>query len=269
MYEAYYGLASCPFSLTPDPRFLFFSRQHREAFDSIVYAVHRGEGFVQVTGEVGTGKTTLCRAVLASLPESVRTALILNPVLTRLQLFRAILRELGQEAKGSDRARLLERLNQFLLEEAHAGRRVVLFIDEAQDLSPELLEDIRLLSNLETDDRKLLVIVLLGQPELKAKLASHHLRQLAQRITVRYHLRGLRLRETKRYIFHRLTVAGANGRPTFSAPALWAIHAATKGIPRLVNAVCDKTLLAGFVAGDDFLRLRHVRQALRALEGKG
>lgn len=267
MYEAFYGLAGSPFTLTPDPRFLFFSRQHREAFDSILFAVHRGEGFVQITGEVGTGKTTLCRAVLSNLPESCRTALILNPVLTSLQLLRAILKELGQEARGSDRSRLLDRLNDYLLSEAHAGHRVVLFIDEAQDLPAPLLEDIRLLSNLETDDRKLLSIVLLGQPELKAKLASHQLRQLAQRITIRYHLRGLRFAETKRYILHRLNVAGANGRPTFSTPALWAIHAAAKGIPRLINAVCDKTLLAGFVEEADFLRLRHVRRALAALGG--
>lgn len=267
MYEAFYGLAGSPFTLTPDPRFLFFSRQHREAFDSILFAVHRGEGFVQITGEVGTGKTTLCRAVLSNLPESCRTALILNPVLTSLQLLRAILKELGQEARGSDRSRLLDRLNDYLLSEAHAGHRVVLFIDEAQDLPAPLLEDIRLLSNLETDDRKLLSIVLLGQPELRAKLASHQLRQLAQRITIRYHLRGLRFAETKRYILHRLNVAGANGRPTFSTPALWAIHAAARGIPRLINAVCDKTLLAGFVEEADFLRVRHVRRALAALGG--
>lgn len=267
MYEAFYGLAGSPFSLTPDPRFLFFSRQHREAYDSILYAIHRGEGFVQITGEVGTGKTTLCRAVLAALPETSRSALILNPILTSLQLLRVILKELGQEAKGSDRSRLLDRLNDYLLAEAHAGRQVVLFIDEAQDLPSPLLEDIRLLSNLETDDRKLLLIVLLGQPELKAKLESHNLRQLAQRITIRYHLRGLRLTETKSYILHRLAVAGANGRPTFSAPALWAIQAASKGIPRLINAVCDKTLLAGYVEETDFLRLRHVRKALLALGG--
>lgn len=268
MYEAFYGLGSSPFSLTPDPRFLFFSRQHREAFDHVLFAVARGEGFAQITGEVGTGKTTLCRAVLAQLPESCSSALILNPVLTGLQLLRAILRELGQPARGSDRSRLLDQLNHYLLEEAAAGRQVVLFIDEAQDLPAASLEDVRLLSNLETDDRKLLLIVLVGQPELRERLASHQLRQLAQRITVRYHLRGLRFGETKRYIAHRLLVAGANGRPLFSTPALWAIHAAAKGIPRLVNAICDKTLLAGYVEESEVLRLRHVRAALKALGGK-
>ncbi|MCS7181855.1 MAG: AAA family ATPase [Thermoanaerobaculum sp.] len=267
MYEAFYALAQPPFSLTPDPRFLFFSHQHREAFDHILYAVHRGEGFVQITGEVGTGKTTLCRAVLANLPESCRTALIFNPMVTGLQLLRAILKELGHEVRGSDRSRLLDRLNQFLLEQARQGHQVVLFIDEAQDLGEQLLEEIRLLSNLETDDRKLLLIVLLGQPELKIKLASHQLRQLAQRITLRYHLRGLRRGETKSYIQHRLAVAGANGRPTFSPLALWAIHAASKGIPRVVNTICDKTLLAGYVEGTDHLRLRHVKRALTALRG--
>lgn len=265
MYEAFYGLATSPFTLTPDPRFLYFSRQHREAYENVFYAMYRGEGFAQITGEVGTGKTTLCRAILADLPETYRSALILNPVLTALQLLRTILRELGQEARGTDRARLLERLNSYLLEQAQEGKQVLLFIDEAQDLPDPLLEEIRLLSNLETDDRKLLLIVLLGQPELKAKLSSHHLRQLAQRITIRYHLRGLSYSETRRYIDHRLQVAGANGRPTFSPLALWAIHAYAKGIPRLVNALCDKTLLAGYVEEQDYLRFRHVRRALRAL----
>jgi len=269
MYEAFYGLAGSPFSLTPDPRFLYFSRQHREAFEHVLFALARHEGFVQITGEVGTGKTTLCRAVLANLPENCQAALILNPVMTSLQLLRTILQELGVAAKGGDRARLLDRLNQHLLERAASGVDVALFIDEAQDMSPELLEEVRLLSNLETDDRKLLHIVLLGQPELAAKLASPELRQLAQRITVRYHLRPLGLRETKQYVQHRLAVAGANGRPVFTPLALWAVHRYAKGIPRLVNAVCDKTLLAGYVEGTDTLRLRHVRRAVAALGGRG
>jgi general secretion pathway protein A len=170
MYKTFYGLSASPFSITPDPRYLFFSRRHREAFDHLLYGIRERKGFIQITGEVGAGKTTLCRAVLEELGEGFATALILNPVLSGIQLLRAVLRELGLPWRGNDRLRLAQRLNDFLLEQAQAGHTVVLLIDEAQDLSDALLEEVRLLSNLETDDRKLLQIVLVGQPELRAKL---------------------------------------------------------------------------------------------------
>jgi len=269
MYQEFYGLDAPPFSITPDPRYLFYSRRHREAFEHILFGVTQRAGFIQITGDVGTGKTTLCRAVLEELDEGYATALILNPVMTGIQLLRSILRELGLDDRGNDRVRLLDRLNQFLLERTHAGHDVVLFVDEAQDMSDELLEQVRLLSNLETDDRKLLQIVLIGQPELRSRLERDELRQLRQRITVRYHLGPITRHETESYIHHRLRVAGGNGRPTFSPAAIRAIHRHSRGIPRLINAVCDKTLLCGYVEGRDHLCWRQVRRAIRDLKGAG
>jgi len=268
MYNDFYGFSEAPFSITPDPRFLFFSARHQEAFNHLLFGIRERKGFIQLTGEVGAGKTTLCRALLEELGEETRTALILNPVLTATQLLRAVLAELGVEVGRVDRARCLEELNRFLLEQVAAGRDVVLIIDEAQDLSSELLEQVRLLSNLETDQRKLLQIVLIGQPELREMLDQRRLRQLRQRITVRYHLGPLSREETERYIRYRLLVAGANSRPTFSRRALGCIHRYAGGVPRLINAVADKTLLAGYVGGTDQLRARHVRRAVRELEGR-
>jgi general secretion pathway protein A len=267
VYNAFFGLAEAPFNITPDPRFLFFSDRHREAFDHLHFGITERKGFIQITGDVGAGKTTLCRALLAQLGPRFRTALILNPVMTGTQLLRSILAELELEG-GRDRVACLDALNRFLLAEAAAGRDVVLLIDEAQDLDDELLEQLRLLSNLETDQQKLLQIVLIGQPELRAKLDQPNLRQLRQRITVRYHLGPLDGDETQRYVQHRLLVAGANGRPTFTHWALRAVQRYSGGVPRLINAVCDKTLLCGYVEGTDQLRARHVRRAVRELEGR-
>ena len=267
MYEQFYGFREAPFNLTPDPRFLFFSDRHREAFNHVLFGLQERKGFIQLTGEVGAGKTTVCRAILKQLDARYRTALILNPSLTSAQLLRTVLTELGLSA-GGDRVTSLEALNGFLLEQAAAGNDVVLVIDEAQDLGDELLEQVRLLSNLETEQRKLLQIVLVGQPELRDKLNTQGLRQLRQRITVRYHLSPLSRDETERYIDHRLTVAGGSGRPTFSRGAIRTVHRYSEGIPRLINAVCDKALLYGFVNGTDHLTGRSIRQAIRELEGK-
>lgn len=268
MYLDFYGLAEPPFSLTPDPRFLFLSRRHREGLEQLLYGIRERKGFIQLTGEVGAGKTTLCRAALTKLAPTTRTALVLNPILSSVQLLRTILVELGLDPTGrADRAVYLEQLNEFLLGQVRAGNDVVLFIDEAQDLTPELLEQIRLLSNLETDDRKLLQIVLLGQPELKEMLDRKSLRQLRQRITVRYHLTPLTRDEMELYVQWRLQIAGANGRPTFTPWALRRIYGYAKGIPRLVNAVCDTTLLAGYVDGTDQLGIKQVRRAIKELEG--
>jgi general secretion pathway protein A len=268
MYNEFYGFSEAPFSITPDPRFLFFSARHQEAFNHLLFGIRERKGFIQLTGEVGAGKTTLCRALLEELGPEVETALILNPVLTAPQLLRSILAELGVAVGRIDRARCLEELNRYLLEQVAAGRDVVLIVDEAQDLSAELLEQVRLLSNLETDQRKLLQIVLIGQPELRGLLDQPRLRQLRQRITVRYHLGPLSREETERYIRYRLLVAGANSRPTFTRWALAGIHRYAGGVPRLINAVADKTLLAGYVAGVDHLRAHHVRRAVRELEGR-
>jgi len=266
MYNDFYGFREAPFNITPDPRFLYFSDRHREAYNHILFGLRERKGFIQLTGEVGAGKTTVCRALLEELGPQYRTALILNPCLTGDQLLRSILIELGLEP-SDDRVTCLQRLNQYLLDQLAEGNDVVLLIDEAQDLDFDILEQIRLLSNLETDQRKLLQIVLLGQPELRDKLNDTRLRQLRQRITVRYHLAPLSRREMEQYIQHRLQVAGANGSPSFSRWALGGIHRYSGGVPRLVNAVCDKALLCGYVTGDDHLTWRHVRRAIRELEG--
>jgi general secretion pathway protein A len=269
VYEEFYGLSEAPFNITPDPRFLFFSDQHREAFNHVLFGIRERKGFIQLTGEVGAGKTTVCRAVLAELSENYRTALILNPTMTAPQLFRAILVELGIKPRRADKTAYLEQLNAFLLDQVSAGNDVVLFIDEAQDLGADLLEQVRLLSNLETDRRKLLQIVLIGQPELRHKLDDGSLRQLRQRITVRFHLRPLSREDTQRYIAHRLRVAGAHdSRPRFTPWAIRTVHRYSGGVPRLINAVCDKTLLYGYVNGTHELPSRAVRLAIRELEGK-
>ncbi|MEK7678048.1 MAG: AAA family ATPase [Verrucomicrobiota bacterium] len=268
MYLEYYGLREPPFDLTPNPRFLFFSAKHREAFNHLLYGIRERKGFVQLTGEVGAGKTTICRAMLEQLGNHYATALILNPVLDADQLMKAIAMEFGLNVKGLDRLETVAAINEFLLQLVEQRQEAVLIIDEAQDLTNELLEQVRLLSNLETDDRKLLQIVLMGQTELRDRLNDFRLRQLRQRITVRYHLRPLRLAEVGQYVQHRLEISGAKGAPYFSGGALWRIYRYSQGIPRLVNAVCDKCLLAGFVQQRDRIDYSAVGLAIRELEGK-
>jgi general secretion pathway protein A len=267
VYLEFYGLREMPFDLAPNPRFLYFSPRHREAFNHVLYGIRERKGFVQFTGEVGCGKTTICRAILRELGDHFATALILNPILPADQLLQAVAIEFGLPVKGLDRFETLSALNQFLIDLVVQGRDAVLIIDEAQDLTTDLLEQIRLLSNLETDERKLLQIVLLGQPELRERLNGHSLRQLRQRITVRFHLDPLRSDELLPYIRHRLIVAGGNGIPAFTRPALWRIHHYTKGIPRLVNAVCDKCLLAGYVNETYRINFSLAATAVRELEG--
>lgn len=268
MYLDYYGLTEPPFDLTPNPRFLFYSAKHREAFNHLLYGIRERKGFVQLTGEVGAGKTTICRAMLEQLGDQFATALILNPVLDANQLVKAIAMEFGLAVQGMDRLETVAVLNDFLLHQVENQRDAVLIIDEAQDLTNELLEQVRLLSNLETDDRKLLQIVLMGQPELRDRLNAFQLRQLRQRITVRYHLRPLSRGEVGRYVHHRLEVSGSKGSPYFTLAALWRIYRYSQGIPRLVNAVCDKCLLAGYVQQRDCIDYRMVGLAIRELEGK-
>lgn len=263
----FYSLKEPPFSITPDPRFLFFSGKHREAYNHLVYGIRERKGFVQLTGEVGAGKTTLCRALLEDLGEEYATALILNPALTPEQLVKSIAMEFDLNVKGLDHLGVLAEINWFLLQQMEQGRDCVLIIDDAQTLSSEALEQVRLLSNLETDDRKLLQIVLMGQAELRDRLEQPSLRQLRQRITVRYHLRPLKREELGDYVRHRLAVSGANGVPYFTAPALWRLHRYSRGIPRLVNAVCDKSLLAGFVRQRVCINFGLVCRAIRELEG--
>jgi general secretion pathway protein A len=268
VYLEYFGLAEPPFDLTPNPRFLFFSAKHREALNHLLYGVRERKGFVQITGEVGAGKTTLCRAMLDQLDDQFATALILNPVLDAEQLLKAIAMEFGLKVQGLDRLETMAAMNEFLLKQVERHRTAVLIIDEAQDLTNTLLEQVRLLSNLETDDSKLVQIVLMGQPELRDRLNHPVLRQLRQRITVRYHLWPLTLSEVRQYVQHRLAVSGAKGTPYFTLPALWRICRYSGGIPRLVNAVCDKCLLAAYVQQRDWIDYQTVGRAVRELEGQ-
>jgi general secretion pathway protein A len=267
VYLDYYGLTEAPFDITPNPRFLFYSAKHREAYNHLLYGLRERKGFIQLTGEVGAGKTTLCRAMLEQLDDQFSTALILNPIMTAQELVKAVANEYGLPVNGLDRLETVAVINQFLLQQVERGKETVLIIDEAQDLTDELLEQVRLLSNLETDNRKLLQIILLGQPELRDRLNNPRLRQLRQRITVRYHLMPLSRYEVNQYVQHRLHVSGGNGTPFFTRPALWRVYHYTQGIPRLVNAVCDKALLAGFVQQEERIDYRLVNRAIRELEG--
>jgi len=270
VYLDYYGLTEPPFDITPNPRFLFYSARHREAFNHLLYGIRERKGFVQLTGEVGAGKTTLCRAMLeqlSSMNGHYATALILNPVMSSEELVKGIAIEYGLPVHGLDRLDTLAVINQFLLQQVERGKETVLIVDEAQDLTNELLEQVRLLSNLETDNRKLLQIVLMGQPELRDRLNHPSMRQLRQRITVRYHLPPLNRCEVNQYIQHRLEIAGAKGIPYFTQPALWRVYNYSQGIPRLLNAICDKALLAGFVSQQEKIDYRMIGRAVRELEG--
>lgn len=249
MYLRYFGLNEAPFSITPDPAFVFLSPRHRDALAHLMYGIGKGGsgGFVQLTGEVGTGKTTLCRCLLDQVPEGTHIALLLNPLVTPRELLAAISEELGIDVSDSiESTRLLvDGLNRYLLDAHQRGERVVVVIDEAQNLSPEALEQVRLLTNLETSKEKLLQIVLLGQPELRELLQRRTLRQLAQRITARYHLSPLGPKDTHLYIRHRMQVAGAQRNP-FRRSAMNVLYQRSQGIPRLINIIADRSLIAAF-----------------------
>jgi general secretion pathway protein A len=268
MYEEFYGLKENPFGLTPDPKFLFLSEKHKEVFSHLIYGIQQRKGFIEITGEVGTGKTTLCRALLNKVDEKTRTALILNPILSRIELLKSILEDLGLESEGESEKELLERLNKFLIEELSGGGNVVIIIDESQDLTSSLLEEIRLLSNLETEKEKLLQIILVGQPELHHKLNSPNLRQLNQRIAVRYHLTALGEKQTRDYIYYRLKVAGSQGNIKFTSRALKRIYAYSGGIPRMINILADKALLAGYISETKRITSGIVKRAIKEIRGE-
>jgi len=267
MYQSYYGFTEMPFHITPDPKFLYLSQTHREALQHLKYGVAEKKGFIVLIGEVGCGKTTLCRRFLNDLdPAHVDTALILNPRLTETQMLKSILTELGEPKLARSRSDLVAQMSQVLLKRIEAGREIVLIIDEAQNLSFDALEQVRLLSNLETDKQKLLQIVLLGQPELKDKLASEDLRQLRQRILVHYELRPFTCEEMEHYVHHRLTLAGGQGRPHFTPWALRHIHKHSRGIPRMINHLCDKALLSAFIRDAEEVNFWDARRASKDFE---
>jgi len=248
MYCQFYGLKERPFNVTSDPAFFFLSEKHKEALSHLLYGSTQRKGIIAITGEIGTGKTTLCRYFLDQLGAHTKTAFILNPYFSEAQLLEAIVKDFGIPVKDKSRLSLVDQLNRFLLRESDSGNNVVLIIDEAQNLKPPQLEQVRLLSNLETDKAKLLQIVLAGQPELNQKLHLPALRQLRQRVMVKYHIMPLERHEAGEYIDYRLDVAGSGGRISFSDEAVSRIFAFSRGTPRLINTLCDRALLAGFVA---------------------
>jgi general secretion pathway protein A len=270
MYTSFFGLAEKPFAITPDPRYLYLSERHAEALAHLLYGIDDAGGFVQLTGEVGTGKTTMVRSFLAQLPSHADVALILNPRITPQEFLLAICDELHvavpEALRGSVKA-IVDLLNQFLLDAHARGRRVVVIVDEAQQLSADVLEQVRLLTNLETATQKLLQIILVGQPELREVLARNDLRQLAQRITGRYHLDPLSRPETAAYARHRLKVAGASGE-IFSARALVELHRLARGVPRLINVVADRALLGAYTREESRVSPALIRHAAGEVHGR-
>ncbi len=266
MYKAFYRLQRNPFEITPDPSFLFPTTRHNEALATLYYGVTAHRGFVVLTGEVGTGKTLLLRSLLGLLQRrDTAFALIFNPSLSPLEFMRYIAGDLGLPTAGKAKDELIHVLNEFLLQRYQQGLTTLLVVDEAHHLSPEVLEEIRLLTNLETSQQKLLQIVLAGQPELDQKLDSYDLRQLKQRVALRCHLDCLSLKETGEYMRKRLTIAGANGEPIFEEAAIAVVHRYSKGIPRLVNTVCQNALLAGYAKQEATITAEIIEDVAREL----
>lgn len=267
MYLDFYGLKEKPFSVTSDPNFLYLSKKHQEAISHMQYGIEERMGFLEITGEIGTGKTTICKGLLNTLDEHTKTAFILNSNLSEIQLLQAIVQDFGIQIKNKQKITLLNELNRFLLEQLKMKNNSVLIIDEAQNLKPSILEQIRLLSNLETEKEKLLQIILVGQPELKEKLASRELAQLRQRIAIRYHISPLGRDEVEGYINHRLKVAGSENNDFFKDKAMDEIYKFSRGVPRLINILCDKTLLAGYVKEKKTIDGPMVKKSAREIEG--
>jgi general secretion pathway protein A len=263
MYESYFGFSEKPFNLTPDPKYLYLSPRHTEAAAHLEFGRRERGGFIVITGEVGTGKTTLARDFVSHLPPNTASAVVLYPALSAVELLRSILDDLHVTASGPSLKDQVDALHRYLLTARQEGKDVVLLIDEAQDLRADVLEQVRLLSNLETDTEKLIQIVLIGQSELRDLLARPSLRQLAQRVTARYHLEALTRTETEEYVQHRLAVAGGRGRVSFTSGALTALHSLSRGIPRLVNLIADRALLAGFVRNSREIHAGMVREAAK------
>ncbi|MBW1741407.1 MAG: AAA family ATPase [Deltaproteobacteria bacterium] len=266
MYTDFFELKEKPFKLTPDPKFLFLSETHLEALNHLIYGIKNREGFILITGDVGSGKTTICRVLLEKMGPDTNTALIFNPMLSEEELLCAILQDFGVAYRGTTKKELVDELNAFLLKQLEEGKNVVLIVDEAQDLTISLLEQIRLLSNLETEKEKLIQIVLFGQNELKGKLNLPALRQLNQRIAIRYELRYLNREETEKYIYYRLTIAGSDGRVVFTPSALNRIFKYSKGVPRLINIVSDRALLSAYMQLTNKITKKLVERGIKSLE---
>ena len=266
MYESFFGLKEAPFNVTPDPRFVYFSRHHLEALSTLLYGIENRRGFIEISGEIGAGKTTLCRTLLKEIQGRAHSAFIFNPKLSQVELLETIVEDLGIQPKGKRRKDYFDALNRFLLQELEKGMNTVLIIDEAQNLSPKALEQIRLLSNLETTREKLLQIILVGQPELRDLLARPDLVQLRQRITIRYHLPALTREELEKYIVHRIRIAGSEEK-LFTPEAVDRIYERSSGIPRLINVLADRALLGAFTKSVRIVEAAVVEEALVDLEG--
>jgi len=267
MYKQFFGFRERPFRLVPNPDYLYLSKSHEEALGHLNYAVSQGEGFVEITGEVGTGKTTLCRMFLENLDSNTEAAFIFNPKLDSIQLLKEINQEFDISSDGTSTRDLIETLNSFLMEKRKDGKNVILLIDEAQNLTEDVLEQLRLLSNLETTTSKLIQIILVGQPELGDMLDSHELRQLSQRITLRCHLRPLTLKETKEYIRHRIRIASHKPGAKFTGAGFRRIYHYSSGIPRLINIICDRALLTGFTLNRQKISGKIIRASVKELQG--
>jgi general secretion pathway protein A len=259
MYYNYFGLKEAPFNMTPNSKYFFESAKHTEALSTLVYAVEARKGFVVITGEIGSGKTTVCRTLLNQLNARTQVALITNTFISGKDLLSTILEDLEVEYQAGSKARLLSQLNQYLIQQLRQNNNVVLIIDEAQNLKPSVLEEVRMLSNLETENEKLIQIIFLGQPELRQKLALPRLEQLRQRIAVFYHLKPLTEEETSRYIHYRMTIASGTDNKFFTDEAVAVVFKHSNGVPRVINQLCDSALLNGFIyekriIDDDLMR---------------
>lgn len=263
MYEKYYSFSDKPFNTTPDTKFFFPSSKHTEALNNLIYAIEERKGFIVITGEIGAGKTTVCRTLLNKLDTNIKVALITNTHLTCKELITQILEELEVDYKRGTKQKLLSQLNMHLIKELEQDINVVLIIDEAQNLNPKVLEEVRMLSNLETETEKLIQIILIGQPQLRVKLQSPKLKQFRQRIAVYYHLDALDRLEAEEYVNHRIKLVSSNGKGLFSSDALDSIYDYSRGIPRLINLICDSALLSGYICETKKITSKFITEAIK------